>query len=43
MNSQNFTTAFLVDQTPKQAFDAVNNVTEWWTGKPGGRIAASQR
>ena len=31
MNNQDFTTTILVDQTPKEAFDAVNNVTGWWT------------
>jgi len=37
MNKQDFTTSFLVDQTPKEAFEAINNVHGWWTeGAEGG-------
>lgn len=31
MNTSDFTTSMLVDQTPKQAFDAINNVRGWWS------------
>jgi hypothetical protein len=35
VKSQNFSTAFTVDQTPEEAFAAINNVRGWWTGEPG--------
>ena len=31
MDNKNYTVSFLVDQTPKEAFDAINNVRGWWT------------
>jgi Activator of Hsp90 ATPase homolog 1-like protein len=36
MKNQNYTTSFLVDQTPKEAFDAIINVREWWSGEIEG-------
>jgi hypothetical protein len=36
MNNQNYTTAFLVDQTPEEAFSAINNVRGWWLGEIDG-------
>lgn len=31
MSTPDFTTSFLVDQSPAEVFDAVNNVCGWWT------------
>ncbi len=35
--SNDYTTAILIDQTPKQAFKAINNVTGWWTENTKGK------
>ena len=32
----NYTTRFLVDQTPEEVFAAISNVREWWTGEIEG-------
>jgi hypothetical protein len=36
MTNKDFTTAILVDQTPKQAFDAITNVRGWWSEEIDG-------
>jgi hypothetical protein len=36
MSSKDFTVSFLVDKTPREAFDAINEVRGWWSGNIEG-------
>lgn len=36
MSSQSYTTTITVDQTPEEAFAAINNVRGWWSGDVEG-------
>jgi hypothetical protein len=33
MNNKDYTIAFTVDQSPEEAFEAINNPSAWWTGE----------
>ncbi len=36
MDNQNFTTTIIVDNSPKEVFNAINNVGGWWQGEVKG-------
>jgi len=36
MENKNFTTQFVVSKSPKEVFDAVNNVRGWWSANIAG-------
>src|SRR5208282_3000750 len=36
MKKRSFTTTISVDQTPNEAFAAINNVRGWWSGEIAG-------
>ena len=37
MKTKGFSSSFTVDQSPQEAFDAINDVRGWWSGEIDGR------
>ena len=36
MKTKDYSASFMVDQTPEEVFDAINNVRRWWSGEITG-------
>ncbi len=39
MSNKDYSLAFTVDQTPEEAFQAINDVRGWWSGEVEGDTA----
>jgi len=37
MKTESYTISYVVDQSPQEVFDAINNVRGWWSGEIDGR------
>jgi Activator of Hsp90 ATPase homolog 1-like protein len=37
MKTESYTISYMVDQSPQEVFDAINNVRGWWSGEIDGR------